>query len=49
MVHWTRVEWHHFADEYPQFAGREQEFTARLQTARAPTSADDPAPGADGN
>ncbi|MFD4690153.1 nucleotidyl transferase AbiEii/AbiGii toxin family protein [Streptomyces sp. NPDC058463] len=43
------VEWHHFADEYPQFAGREQEFTARLRTALAPTFADDPAPGADGD
>lgn len=39
------VEWHHFADEYPQFAGREREFTARLQEALAPTFADDPAPG----
>ncbi|MFD6278810.1 nucleotidyl transferase AbiEii/AbiGii toxin family protein [Streptomyces sp. NPDC060209] len=39
------VEWHHFADEYPQFAGREREFTARLQAALTSTFADDPAPG----
>jgi hypothetical protein len=37
------VEWRHFADEYPQFAGREQEFVARLEAALAPTFADDPA------
>jgi hypothetical protein len=35
-------EWHHFADEYPQFAGREAEFAGRLLTALAPTFADDP-------
>lgn len=37
------VEWRHFAYEYPQFAGREQEFVARLEAALAPTFADDPA------
>jgi hypothetical protein len=31
------VEWHHFADEYPQFAGREREFAERLRVALAPT------------
>ncbi|WP_299527622.1 nucleotidyl transferase AbiEii/AbiGii toxin family protein [uncultured Streptomyces sp.] len=37
------VEWRHFADEYPEFTGREQEFVDRLRTALAPTFADDPA------
>ncbi|WP_329457482.1 nucleotidyl transferase AbiEii/AbiGii toxin family protein [Streptomyces sp. NBC_01497] len=36
------VEWHHFAAEYPQFAGREAEFSARLTRGLAPTFADDP-------
>ncbi|GGX09498.1 nucleotidyl transferase AbiEii/AbiGii toxin family protein [Streptomyces chryseus] len=39
------VEWHHFADEYPRFGGREREFAARLRSALAPTFADDPEPG----
>jgi hypothetical protein len=34
------VEWHHFAGEYPRFAGREAEFAARLRAALAPTFAD---------
>ncbi|MFJ6701077.1 nucleotidyl transferase AbiEii/AbiGii toxin family protein [Streptomyces sp. NPDC091272] len=38
------VEWHHFADEYPGFAGREREFVRRLRTALAPTFADDTTP-----
>ncbi|MFI5808287.1 nucleotidyl transferase AbiEii/AbiGii toxin family protein [Streptomyces sp. NPDC051561] len=36
------VEWNHFADEYPQFAALEGEFTHRLRNALAPTFTDDP-------
>ncbi|MER5891818.1 nucleotidyl transferase AbiEii/AbiGii toxin family protein [Streptomyces sp. NPDC001876] len=35
------VEWHHFVRDYPQFAGKEQEFTARLRAALEPTFADE--------
>jgi hypothetical protein len=33
------VEWEHFVVEYPQLAGREQEFVDRLVRAVTPTFA----------
>ncbi|MFF4252022.1 nucleotidyl transferase AbiEii/AbiGii toxin family protein [Streptomyces sp. NPDC001663] len=33
------VEWNHFADEYPQFGGKEREYAERLVQAVAPTFA----------